>query len=106
MPSGARSTRGRWRASLYNNLGWSQHDAGRYNEALETFNTALSAYLQFGTPMQVHIASWSVARCLRSLGRRDEALTIQLRLQREDEPDSYVDEEIVLLREMPGESPT
>jgi len=50
----------------------------------------------------VHIAKWSVARCLRSLGRHDEALAILEALEREGraagKPDPYVDEEIAANR--------
>lgn len=93
----------RWIGSLQNNLGWSRHDAGRYPEALAAFQAALVAYETTGSSFQIHVAHWSVARCLRSLGQYDDALAIQTRLQREDEPDPYVDEEIGLLRTALGD---
>jgi len=67
----------RWRASLYNNLGWTYHDAGRYPEALTVFEKAVKAREENGDPEPLRIARWAVGRCLRSLGRIDEALTIQ-----------------------------
>ncbi len=87
----------RWLGALYNNRGWGQHESGRHDEALETFRAALNVYEATGSPTQIHIAHWSVARCLRSLGQFEAALTIQLRLQQADEPDPYVDEEIAEL---------
>ncbi len=67
----------RWRASLYNNLGWTYQDAGRYKEALVAFRKALRARQEMGQPEPTRIAQWTVARCLRSLGRIKEALAMQ-----------------------------
>lgn len=83
----------RWVGSLSNNLGWSLHDQGRYEEALEIFRIA-EGFRNKGTDeLSKRIASWCVARCLRSLGRLDEALAIQRRLE-SGEADGYVNEEI------------
>jgi tetratricopeptide (TPR) repeat protein len=101
LASGDVRTR-RWRGALHNNLGWSLHDAGSYKAALAEFERALGAFEETGTPDQVHIAHWTVARCLRSLGRLDQALAIQERLKADDPADEYVDEEIALLREAIG----
>lgn len=87
----------RWRASLLNNLGWSKHDAGDHTGALALFERALDLRRSEGTPRQVHIARWAVARCLRSLGRFDEALAIQQSLATDDASDKYVHEEIAAL---------
>jgi len=87
----------RWLGPLHNNLGWSLHDAGSYEAALSEFERALVAYEATGTPDQVHVAHWSIARCLRSLGRFDEALATQRRLAATDEPDPYVADEIATL---------
>jgi tetratricopeptide (TPR) repeat protein len=89
-----------WLGSLHNNLGWTHHDAGGYQTALVQFEAALAAFEENGTLFQIHVAHWTVARCLRSLGRLDEALAIQRRLGTEDDPDSYVDEEIAILQEL------
>ena len=83
----------RWAGSLHNNLGWSMHDAGRYDEALEQFNAALEIYRFSGTPEQSRIARWAVARCLRSLKRYEEAIAIQTDLSA-GPSDGYVDEEL------------
>ena len=89
-------TRG-WRGALHNNLAWNLHDAGDFAAALTEFEFARDVFEESGTPEQVHIAWWSVARCLRSLGRREEALAIQRRLAADDPPDEYVAEEIAEL---------
>jgi tetratricopeptide (TPR) repeat protein len=83
----------RWAGSLHNNLGWSRHDAGDFPGALAEFEAALAGYHTAGTPEQIRIARWSVARCLRSLGRLDEALTIQSELAA-GPSDGYVDQEL------------
>ncbi|MTD16090.1 tetratricopeptide repeat protein [Nakamurella sp. YIM 132087] len=92
----------RWAGALRNNLGWSHHDAGDHQGALRQFEGALEVYLEHGTAEQVHIAHWSVARALRSLGRHDEALAIQSRLSQDDAPDGYVEEELAELYEALG----
>lgn len=88
-----------WRASLYNNLGWTYHDAGRYKEALVVFRKALKAREEMGQAEPARIARWAVARCLRSLGRVKEALAIQqdqvaLFEAQKREPGPYVCEEM------------
>ena len=90
----------RWAGALHNNLGWHLHDAGDLDGALGAFESALMACERTGTLNQVHIARWTVARCLRSLWRLEEALAIQQRLRRDDEPDAFVDEEIAILEEL------
>ena len=82
-----------WLGSLYNNLGWSYHDLGDYPTALALFEQALDFRRQQGRPKQIAIAQWCVARCLRSLGRRQEALSI---LQTLSPDDPYVQEELGL----------
>ncbi|MCA0457570.1 MAG: tetratricopeptide repeat protein [Chloroflexi bacterium] len=88
----------KWLGSLYNNIGWTHHDAGRYDEALTIFEKALAWHKEYGKPSTLRIAKWSVARALRSLGRVDEALERQRALLVEHEQagtsDGYVSEEI------------
>jgi cytosine deaminase len=88
----------RWRGPLHNNLGWTLHDRGDHDEALEQFRLAQAAFERGGTAAQVNNARWAVARCLRALGRCEEALAIQQRLLANDSPDPYVDEQIDTLR--------
>jgi tetratricopeptide (TPR) repeat protein len=86
----------RWRGSLHNNIGWTKHGAGDYDAALAHFEAALACRREEGKPGDVRVARWCVARCHRSLGRIDEALTEQRALAAEtpDAPDGYVQEEI------------
>jgi tetratricopeptide (TPR) repeat protein len=92
----------RWRASLLNNLGWAKHDAGDHAAALALFDRALELRKTEGTPFQIHVARWAVARCLRSLGRNAEALAIQEDLARNVADDKYVQEELAELRKVLG----
>jgi len=87
----------RWSIALHNNLGWHLHDTGQLEPALAEFELALDASRAYGTAEQVHVARWSVARCLRSLGRLDEARAIQQELHDTDPPDEYVEEELEAL---------
>jgi tetratricopeptide (TPR) repeat protein len=86
----------RWLASLYNNIGWTYHDRGDYAAALAYFEKALPAWQARGGAEKERIAWWSIARACRSLGRLDQALAIQQRLERETtgDPDGYVYEEL------------
>jgi tetratricopeptide (TPR) repeat protein len=92
--------------AMLNNMAWDLHDRGRYLEALPFFEQALNEWTARGGPREIHIARWSVARCLRSLGRLSDALTLQLGLEQEANragtPDGYVFEEIAELYEAMG----
>ena len=87
-----------WLGSLYNNTGWSFHDTGDYDSALEIFQKAEAYFRSKGRVRETRIAVWTVARCLRSLNRLEEALSMQLKLKDEldfaGETDGYVFEEI------------
>jgi tetratricopeptide (TPR) repeat protein len=96
-----------WRASLYNNIGWTYHDLGEYEKALDMFQKALIERQKQGKQRQIEIAEWGIGRVLRSLNRIDEALAIQLRLKASGTPDGYVDEEIgecLLIQNKPEEA--
>lgn len=88
----------RWRASLYNNIGWTHHERGEYEEALALFQKALALREAEGKPEAIRIAKWMVARVLRSLGRLDEALAMQQALaadaQAAGDNDPYIQEEL------------
>ena len=81
-----------WRGSLYNNIGWTYHDLGQYEQALDMFEKALVWHEEQGQEKETRIARWCVARVLRSLNRIPEALAIL----RELEPvaDGYTYEEL------------
>jgi tetratricopeptide (TPR) repeat protein len=83
----------KWQGSLLNNLGWTYHDAGLFQEALTTFQDALKYQEGTGNETRIRIAKWTVARCLRSLARYDEALAIQRELVKFPEQ-GYVSEEM------------
>jgi tetratricopeptide (TPR) repeat protein len=87
-----------WLGSLYNNTGWSYHDTGEYKSALEMFEKAEAFFGSKGRVRETRIAVWTVARCLRSLHRVEEALSMQMKLKEEfdfaGETDGYVFEEI------------
>jgi len=87
----------RWGVALHNNLGWTMHDSGRAEAALAQFELAVEAADRYGTVEQQHVARWSVARCLRTLGRTDEALELQRELARSRPDDPYVQAELAEL---------
>jgi tetratricopeptide (TPR) repeat protein len=84
--------------AMLNNSAWELHEMGRFAEALSSFEEAQAEWLARGMPEQIRIAKWSVARCLRSLGKYNEALAIQRALEVEHiaagSTDGYVFEEI------------
>jgi tetratricopeptide (TPR) repeat protein len=89
-----------WRGSLYNNLGWTYHDMGDYEQALSIFEKALAwreAHHQ-DKPETIRIAKWCVGRTLRSLNQLEEALALQQALLAEykgvGQTDGFVYEEI------------
>ncbi len=90
----------KWRGSLYNNIGWSYHDLQQYEQALKAFEQSESWLAANSTPDRVRIARWSKAKMLRLLGRVEEAVNIQLELEKamlEDTTiatDGYVYEEL------------
>ena len=87
-----------WLGALYNNTGWTYHDAGDYERALERFEKGLAWRVERNDPVTIRIAKWSVARALRSLGRAVEALDMQRSLLAEHKSagtkDGYVYEEL------------
>ena len=87
-----------WLGALYNNTGWTYHDAGEYEKALELFEKGLAWREERDNPQATQIAKWAVARAYRSLGRTEEALAMQQTLLEEHEAagtsDGYVFEEV------------
>jgi tetratricopeptide (TPR) repeat protein len=87
-----------WLGSLYNNTGWSYHEMGKYESALEMFEKAEAFQRSKGRVNETRVAVWAVARCLRSLNRVEDALSKQMALKDEfesaGETDGYVFEEI------------
>lgn len=91
----------KWEGTLHNNTGYALHQVGKYDEALAEFQLALAAHERSGNPQNIRIAHWMIAWTLRALGQLQDALAIQLRLEKEwddaGEPDPYVFEELELL---------
>lgn len=83
-----------WRGSLLNNLGWSYHDMKNYPTALAHFEDAIAFRKEQGKADEIRVAEWCFARTLRSLGRHEEALAIQQRLEAEGTEDGFVSEEL------------
>ncbi len=96
----------RWEASIRNNLGYALHQLGRYEEALQQFNEAVTLRERGTDAGNIRVAYWMVAWTLRAMQRNDEALAIQLRLEREcdaaGEPDPFVFEELETLYRAAG----
>jgi tetratricopeptide (TPR) repeat protein len=87
-----------WLGSLYNNTGWAYHAMGDFDSALKVFEKAEAWRKAKGSVDKTRIATWCVARTLRSLDRIEEALSKQMALKEEfesaGESDGYVFEEI------------
>jgi len=66
--------------AMLNNSAWDLYALHRYPEALRAFEDAEREWSKRGGPEQVAVAKWSVAHCLRALGREPEALAILLPL--------------------------
>ena len=96
----------KWEASLRNNIGSALHQLKRYDEALTQFRQAVVLREHGQDAEATRAAHWMVGWTLRALNRLDEALEIQLRLERECEaagvPDRYVFEELAALYRAKG----
>lgn len=87
-----------WLGALYNNTGWTYHDMGEYDKALELFERNVKYHTEKRSTNQLGIAKWCVGRTLRSLKRTEAALKMQIELNdwfKETglEEDGYVYEE-------------
>lgn len=84
--------------AMLNNSAWDLFEMERFNDALPLFEEALVEWVGRGKVKQIMVAKWSVARCLRALGRNEEALAILRDLESEHielgSVDGYVFEEI------------
>lgn len=91
-----------WQGALYNNIGWTYFDKKDYYHAYEMFKKGYEWRKTRNDPEATRIAKWAIARSLRSLFRFDEALHIQLTIEKELQdnklpPDGYVYEELTEL---------
>jgi tetratricopeptide (TPR) repeat protein len=88
-----------WQRSLYNNIGWTYHEMGQYEKALEAHRKFWELERAKAPDSEgTRIAKWSVAKQLRMLKRVDEALAMQRELLAEFEKlgrsDGFVNEEL------------
>lgn len=79
----------KWAGALYNNTGWTYHDMEDYEKAMDYFEKSLAWHSERNTGLGERIAKWTVARCLRSLGRANDALDMQMELLKEIETNNY-----------------
>ena len=88
----------KWEASLRNNLGYALHLQGEYELALDQFTLALDLRIKEGIPGKLKIAQWMIAWTLMAMGRYQESLEMQLKLEQEWKADGghdvYVWEEL------------
>lgn len=73
----------RWEASIRSNAGEALVDLGRYADALLYFRKTLALREQGTNAAATRDAHWHIARTLRLQNHIDEALAIQLRIERE-----------------------
>jgi tetratricopeptide (TPR) repeat protein len=96
-----------WQAAAHNNIGSDLREARRFDDSLAAFRDALAAHERSGRADQVRVARWQIANVLRLRGQRDEALAMQLALERDaaaaGEPDPYVYDELALLHRAVGD---
>lgn len=70
-------------ASIHNSLGTSYLDIGHYQAALNSFKKVLSIREQEGYLLNIWIAQWSIAHCLRIADKPNEAFAILQNLLKE-----------------------
>ena len=86
----------KWLASLYNNVGWTYFETGDPDTALGYFERAVPLRESMGNPANLRAARWSIARCMRELGRIDEALAIVRDLIKGQPEDAFNNQEMAL----------
>lgn len=88
-----------WLGALYNNIGWTYHDMGKYEVALDYFERDLKWYEERKLENQSRIARGSIAKMHRLLGDPKRAFEEQQAIQADIEArgiphDAYVYEEL------------
>ena len=100
----------KWKGSLYNNLGWGEHDRGNFDAALAWFDKQIVERTATGKEPALRKAKWARGRCLRSLKRHEDALAVHEALLRDypEANDGFIYEELgelMLLMEQPQRAP-
>jgi tetratricopeptide (TPR) repeat protein len=67
----------KWLGGLYTSLGWKLYDLRQFESALEAFQKSLRHHKAHGSPRERFVAQWSIGKVLRTLGKTEEALSIQ-----------------------------
>ncbi len=80
-----------WLGSLFNNLGQALLEAEQYESALDAFENALHYREEEDLTPNIRVAKWAIARTLRFLSRKEEALKICLALA--DEYEAMVEDD-------------
>ena len=88
----------RWRGSLANNMGHTERERGNLDAAMKHFKASLTAFQLTRSASQIRTAKWQIANVMRIQKRYDDALAMQLAIEKEAaeaaDPDGYVFEEI------------
>lgn len=85
-----------WLGTLYNNMGWTQFDQGKFSRALELFTKNAEFRREKEQHRREQIARWAIGRTLRALDRLPEALPIQEKLMDERTSAGYLTDGRVL----------
>ena len=72
-----------WLGSLLNNTGWTYYETGDFDKAMVMFERALEFRIKQSKPMNILIARYCIAKCLRAQGLTEKALNQQLELEEE-----------------------
>jgi tetratricopeptide (TPR) repeat protein len=96
----------RWRSTLTHNMGVSERARKNYSRALSLFQATEKAEESLNRPARMRVVRWQIANTLRLQGRIDEALAIQLRIEKDADdaksPDVYIYTELAELYAAPG----
>lgn len=97
----------RWRGSLANNMGHTERERGNLDAAMKHFRASLTAFQLTRSDSQIRTAQWQIANVLRLQKRFDDALAMQLAIEKDaaaaNDPDGYVFEEIAEIYLTKGE---
>lgn len=91
----------RWRSTLTHNMGVSERAKKNFDRALSLFQATEKAEESLNRPARMRVVRWQIANTLRLQGKIDEALAIQLRIEKDADdaksPDVYIYRELAEL---------